>query len=69
MNVRFVPLDLKDFPSPRRPDQQRSSQFKAPWGKTLALLDRELKQLAATGVVIQAGFRADQIRLRASGEP
>lgn len=62
MNVRFVSLDLKDFPSPRRPDDRKRSQFKASWAKTLELLEYELMCQAASGIVIQVGVRPDQIR-------
>lgn len=62
INLRFVPLDLKDFPSARKPHQRRRSQFKAPWNKTLELLEHELEQLGAAGIVLQAGFSADKIR-------
>lgn len=63
MNARFVPLDLKDFPSPRPAGSRKKSQFKTGWGKTLELLDYELQKLGARDVVIQAGFRPDQIRI------
>jgi hypothetical protein len=58
--ARFVPLDLKDFPGEQRP--QKNSQFKAGWQSTLDLLDSELTKLGARNIVVQAGFRRDQIR-------
>lgn len=60
INLRFVPLELKDFPSPR--PAAAKSKFKASWQSTLDLLDRELKNLGARGIVLQAGYRAEQIR-------
>lgn len=63
MNVRFVPLDLKDYPGARPPDQRRYSQFKAGWDRTLEQLEYELSALGASGIVIQAGFRQNEIRL------
>jgi hypothetical protein len=60
--IKFVTLELKDFPSPRSHDKRRRSQFKASWDKTLKLLEKELYNLAATQIVIQAGFAASQIR-------
>jgi hypothetical protein len=47
MNVRFVPLDLKNFPSARKGWDRKDSQFKARWDRTLDLLDKELFQLGA----------------------
>jgi len=62
MNIRFVPLELKDFPSPRAIAERKFSQFKASWNRTLEQLEYELMQLAATGIVLQAGFHARQLR-------
>lgn len=62
MRPRFVPLDLKNFPAPRRSSDRFRSHFKAPWPRTLELLERELANLGATGVVLQAGFEPGQIR-------
>lgn len=62
VSIRFVPLDLKDFPGPRGVTRRVRSQFKAGWSNTLNLLDRELWILGARNVVLQAGFRADQLR-------
>lgn len=50
---------------PRTPANQRRSryQFKAPWSATLDLLDRELVQLDASEVVIEADFREQDLRV------
>lgn len=50
---------------PRTPADQRRSryQFKAGWSNTLDLLDRELAQLDASEVVIEADFREQDLRV------
>jgi hypothetical protein len=42
---------------------RRRSQFRASYGKTLALLDRELRHLGARDVFLQAAFGPEDIRL------
>lgn len=62
MQVRFRPLST--WPGERTPPCDRqSSPFKASWGSTLALIERELAFLGASEVVIEAGFTEQQIRL------
>jgi hypothetical protein len=61
--IRFQPLALAEFPTPRADKQRKASQFKAPWNRTLELLERELEQLAAKDVTIRAGFAAANLRV------
>jgi hypothetical protein len=58
----------------RTPDyQRRSANFKASWTRTMNLLDREVAQLGARSIVLEAGFRESDIRNdglpRASARP
>ena len=47
----------------RKPDlKYRRAQFKTPYNKTLDALERELRHLKARNIVIEAGYRIDQIR-------
>jgi hypothetical protein len=41
---------------------RKPSQFTTPYGKTLALLEKELNYLGATNVIFQVAMRWDQIR-------
>ena len=61
-----VSLDLKAFPSPRKETERRRSQFKAPWNRTLSLLEKELMNLGAREVILEGGWRSDQIRVDGS---
>lgn len=63
IQARFRPLDT--WPHPETPAGQRRSRytFKAPWGNTLNLLDRELNKLDASNIVIGAGLREQDIKL------
>lgn len=58
----FRPLDV--WPHGSTPTDQRRSRwtFKAGWDQTLTLLDRELRHLGATGVIIGCGLREADIR-------
>jgi hypothetical protein len=59
ISIRFVPIDRWPGVVPK---VVVTSPFSAPYPKTLALLDRELRSISAQGVVLQAFFRPDQIR-------
>lgn len=61
IDVRFTPLD--HWPHDTTFDRRGRHAFKAPWNNTLGLLDRELRLLDASNVVIGAGFEARHIRL------
>lgn len=56
---------LTGWDGPRTPAHERRSRwtFKAPWSDTLALLERELRHLAARDVVLEADFREQDLRL------
>lgn len=58
----FRPLEV--WPHGSTPaDQRRSSwTFKAPWSATLELLERELRHLGASRIVIGCGLREQDIR-------
>jgi hypothetical protein len=45
------------------PGQRRRSQFSAPYGRTLELLERELEHLSARNVVLQVALEEKDIRL------
>lgn len=60
MKATFRPID--NWPA-ETPLEGRWSNFRAGYGDTLELLDRELRQLDAKNVVIQVALREDQIRL------
>lgn len=63
--LTFHPLDR--WPYPDRRDRRGHYIFRATWGETLDLLDRELGYLEAFRVVLQADFRERD--LRADGWP
>lgn len=46
---------------------RRRSQFSAPWGRTIALLERELEHLGARRVVLQIAIGEHELRL--DGKP
>ena len=58
MEIRFKPLPAWPYPG-----DTVAPRFWATWTETLELLDRELVQLGAQDVTVQAGFTGDQIRL------
>jgi hypothetical protein len=59
IDIRFRPLPKWT----RKPDSKwRQSQFKTAYNKTLDLLEHELRHLKARNIVIEAGYRLDQIR-------
>lgn len=55
-SIRFIQLER---PSDLR---TRRSEFGSTYSRTLSLLQRELGKLGASNIVIQAGFRPNQIR-------
>ncbi|HRQ74276.1 MAG TPA: hypothetical protein PLU35_14735 [Phycisphaerales bacterium] len=59
IDARFQPIDA---PVPPPPGGRRRSQFKASWSKTLDLLERELKYLGASEVIILADLSREHIR-------
>lgn len=59
ISIRFVPIDKWPGETPRF---THASKFEATYSKTLDLLQRELRQLGARDVVMQAFFRPNQIR-------
>lgn len=58
ITYKFVPLDTRTYASKAR----KRSQFDSPYSQTLQLLERELKHLQATHVVIQADVEPSQVR-------
>lgn len=59
IDARFRPLPKWD----REPGlKRRQSQFKTAYNKTLDALEYELRHLKARNIVIEAGYRLDQIR-------
>jgi hypothetical protein len=63
VNVVFRPVAL--WPHTETPRHQRRGPrtFKASWSNTLNLLDRELRHLKASNVILGAGFREEDLRL------
>jgi hypothetical protein len=59
LSIRFVPMER--WPT-QAPLSISASPFSAPYTKTLDLLDRELHNIHAREIVLQAFFRANQIR-------
>lgn len=47
---------------PSKPTQIRQHRFRAPWSKTLDLLEFELSKLKAQEITVEAFFRPDEIR-------
>jgi hypothetical protein len=69
---QFRPID--QWPGTKTSASARKgSQFKAPWSKTLDLLERELNYLKAKDIVIQAAVQPHEIRndgmLRSGARP
>lgn len=60
MQIRFHALPVWQLEETR---PRKKPGFSVTWDQTLKLLDRELRELAATKVVIQAGFGEGQIRM------
>lgn len=55
----FRPLDMP----PNRWKTRKGSQFRAKWSDTLELLERELKHLRATNIILQADVELSDVRL------
>jgi len=61
VSIRFVPIQKwPGEPTPR--NDREDSRFRAPYRDTLDLLDKELFQLSARNVIIQAYMEQGQIR-------
>lgn len=61
MHYQFRPID--QWPGKRRsPREQKRSPFGAGYARTLVDLDRELRHLNATNIVIQADVREQDVR-------
>jgi hypothetical protein len=63
MLIRFSPLAIAEFHNPRAAAARINSPFRAPWNRTLKLLDYELECLAAEDILIRAGFNAGALRV------
>lgn len=61
LDVTFRPIAV--WPHGDTRDRRSRWAFKAPWSSTLALLERELRLLRASNVVLGAGLRESDIRL------
>jgi hypothetical protein len=62
IDARFRPIPV--WPGPTPADQRRSRwTFKAGWQSTLDLLDRELRHLGASNIMIGCGLREQDIRI------
>lgn len=63
--MRYLTRPLGPWDGPRTPAGRRRSRFtfRAPWGDTLDLLERELQHLAAADVVLEADFREQDLRI------
>lgn len=61
MNVTFRPMLTWPYPETR--PRRSGYAFKAGWTNTLALLDREVRMLDGSSVVIGAGFPEKDLRL------
>lgn len=63
MKVVFRPIAV--WPHTETPSHRRRgpATFKAGWQNTLDLLDRELRNLKASNVILGAGFREEDLRL------
>lgn len=57
LDVRFRPME-----DPKKHRSRRSAAFRSTWVKTLNLIEYEIGRLQAREVVIEAGYRSDQIR-------
>jgi hypothetical protein len=67
IDLRFVPLDLAQFPGGARKTRRASTVFSSTYNRTLDRLEYELDKLGAIDIVIEAGYtRAD---LRNDGWP
>jgi hypothetical protein len=64
IDLRFVPLDIKNFPGgAREPNKRRASiVFSSSYSRTLDRLEYELGRLGARDIVVQAGFKRADLR-------
>jgi hypothetical protein len=63
IDVRFVPLRIEAYPHARKQSERRpSTAFKSTYARTLDRLESELQRLGAVDIVVQAGFRREDIR-------
>ena len=63
MRATFRPLRKELWQGEFTKSRKSAWSFRAPWSDTLAMLDRELTQLGAKELVIEADFRESDIRL------
>lgn len=61
MRIRCRPLTA--WPAEFSRTRHRTNPFTAPWSTTLGLLERELRHLRASEVVVELALREDEIRL------
>lgn len=61
MKVTYRPLPT--WPHPETRERRSRWTFKASWQNTMDLLDRELRNLGATNVVLGASFREQDLRM------
>ena len=57
LDVRFRPME-----DPRKHRSRKRAAFRSKWNDTITLIEYEMGRLAARDIVIEAGFRLDQIR-------
>ena len=57
LDVRFRPME-----DPRKHRSRRRAAFRSKWNDTISLIEYEMGRLSARDIVIEAGFRLDQIR-------
>jgi hypothetical protein len=62
IDLRFVPLDLANFPGGARKTRRASTAFSSTYQRTLERLEYELEKLKAIDVVVQAGYDRQVIR-------
>lgn len=63
MDIRFRSIDVWSYPETPAYDRHSRHRFKAPWSATLELLDRELRLLTASDIVVECFLRPSDIRL------
>lgn len=61
IGASFRPLAV--WPYPDTTSRRGRATFRAPWSNTLELLDREIRQLSGSAVIIAAGFAETDLRL------
>lgn len=58
----MIDLRFRHFADPKRTKERKAAQFRSDYTATLNKLEYELQRLAATDIVIQAGFSSSDIR-------